>query len=130
MSKHIFSKIAKIGEEVRSAEPMRVEFANLEQLKDAFLNRFNKHKSTRDNVFARVRELAAEVGNLEREAMSLNNDIDEINKSSQQAEKLFRDLGIDPPQGLNVIGNVQIGAYSNMISDTFEMIDDIASKFK
>jgi methylthioribose-1-phosphate isomerase len=25
MSKHIFSKIAKIGEEVRSAEPMKVE---------------------------------------------------------------------------------------------------------
>jgi F420-0:gamma-glutamyl ligase-like protein len=30
MSKHIFSKIAKIGEEVRSAEPMRVEFKGIQ----------------------------------------------------------------------------------------------------
>lgn len=130
MSKHIFSKIAKIGEEVRSAEPMRVEFANIEQLKDAFLKRFKKHNDTRDNVLARVRELAAEVGNLEREALALNNDIDEINKSRQQAEKVFRDLGIEPPTQLDTIGNVQISAYANMIADTFGIINDIPNKFK
>lgn len=33
MSKHIFSKIAKIGEEVRSAEPVKVEFNALNDLK-------------------------------------------------------------------------------------------------
>ena len=31
--KHIFSKIAKIGEEVRAAEPMKVEFNALNDLK-------------------------------------------------------------------------------------------------
>jgi|688.fasta_scaffold324931_2 hypothetical protein len=33
MSKQIFSKIAKIGEEVRAAEPMKVEFNALADLK-------------------------------------------------------------------------------------------------
>jgi hypothetical protein len=35
MSKHIFSKIAKIGEEVRSAEPMKVELATVQKLSAA-----------------------------------------------------------------------------------------------
>jgi hypothetical protein len=34
MSKHIFSKIAKIGEEVRSAEPVKVELGVQEDLQD------------------------------------------------------------------------------------------------
>jgi uncharacterized coiled-coil DUF342 family protein len=122
-TKRVFAKLS-------AQEPMRVEFANLEQLKDDFLKRFKKHTQDRDNVLARVRELAAEVGNLEREATALNNDIDQIAKSRQQAEKVFREIGIEPPQNLDQIGNVQIGAYSNMISDTFGMIDEIASKFK
>lgn len=33
MSKQIFSKIAKIGEEIRSAKPMKVEFNALGELK-------------------------------------------------------------------------------------------------
>jgi hypothetical protein len=33
MSKHIFSKIAKIGEEIRSAEPMKVEFALVDDIR-------------------------------------------------------------------------------------------------
>ena len=33
MSKHIFSKIAKIGEEVRSAEPMKVELSLVSDLR-------------------------------------------------------------------------------------------------
>jgi len=122
-TKRVFAKLS-------AQEPMRVEFANLEQLKDDFLKRFKKHTQDRDNVLARVRELASEVGNLEREATALNNDIDQIAKSRQQAEKVFREIGIEPPQNLDQIGNVQIGAYSNMIADTFGMIDEIASKFK
>jgi chromosome segregation ATPase len=110
--------------------PMKIELANIEQLKDAFLNKFKKHTNNRDNVLARVRDIAAEVGTLEREAIALNNDIDEINKSAQQAEKLFRDLGIEPPQSLSNIGNMQIGAYANLIADTFGAIQDIPSKFK
>ncbi len=35
MSKHIFSKIAKIGEEVRSAEPVKVEFSAISDLESA-----------------------------------------------------------------------------------------------
>jgi len=120
----IFNILAK------AQEPRKVELANLEQLKDAFLKRFKKHADTRDNVLARVRELASEVGNLEREAVALNNEIDKINQSRQQAEKLFRDLGIDAPQGLDSIGGVQIGAYANMIADTFGSINDIPNKFK
>ena len=122
--------IQRIFNIIASQEPRKVELANLEQLKDAFLKRFKKHADTRDNVLARVRELASEVGNLEREAVALNNEIDKINQSRQQAEKLFRDLGIDAPQGLDSIGGVQIGSYANMIADTFGEINDIPSKFK
>lgn len=39
MSKNIFSKIAKIGEEVRSAEPMRVEFGEM----DVVINDIKNH---------------------------------------------------------------------------------------
>jgi hypothetical protein len=35
MSKQIFSKIAKIGEEVRTAESMKVEFALIDDVKSA-----------------------------------------------------------------------------------------------
>jgi hypothetical protein len=37
MSKHIFSKIAKIGEEVRSAQPMKVEFALIDDIKSEII---------------------------------------------------------------------------------------------
>ena len=36
MSKHIFTKIAKIGEEVRSAKTIKVEFAVADDLKKAY----------------------------------------------------------------------------------------------
>jgi chromosome segregation ATPase len=124
------STLNNIFAKFSAQEPRKIELANLEQLKDDFLKRFKKHTQDRDNVLARVRELAAEVGNLEREATALNNDIDQIAKSRQQAEKLFREIGIEPPQGLDQIGSVQIAAYSNMIADTFGMIDEIVSKFK
>ena len=122
-TKRVFAKLS-------AQEPMKVEFANLEQLKDDFLKRFKKHVQERDNVFARVRELAAEVGNLEREATALRNEINKISSSRQQAEKVFRDIGIDAPQNLDEIAGVRLGAYDNMISDTFETIDEIANKFK
>lgn len=124
---NILNKLHKF---TSAQEPRKVEFANLEQLKDAFLKQYKKHLDNRDNVLARVRELASEVGQLEREAMALNNDLDKIVQSRIQVEKMFQDLGIQAPNELNQIGNVGINSYSNNIADTFGLIKDIPNKFK
>lgn len=58
MSKHIFSKIAKIGEEVRSAEAIKVELNALQDLKQAnvdLLSVMNKAKS----IVAELKKLSA-----------------------------------------------------------------------
>ena len=58
MSKHIFSKIAKIGEEVRSAEAIKVELNAFQDLKQAnveLLSVMNKAKS----IVAELKKLSA-----------------------------------------------------------------------
>ena len=112
MSKHIFSKIAKIGEEVRSVEPMNVELSSISEM--------NK--------------VASQAAELQKKAYPMINALNEIdfvvNKATQlisEANKLYQsgssigtafaskveDLGMNPRQNKNY-------------TDMFDAMNDMA----
>lgn len=104
MSKHIFSKIAKIGEEVRSAEVIKVEFANaainsliaglkaqlqnLQQAKSASTKDFSDYENLKRKVVEQVKVNDSTVEN----ALDLGG------RASQVMSKLedqLKDLGMN-----------------------------------
>lgn len=80
MSKHIFSKIAKIGEEVRAAEPMKVEF---DAVSDS-----NKYLQKSKAYAAQVEKLNKQVSDAYYDAKALLNKADQ---ASEQVIKVYND---------------------------------------
>ena len=104
MSKHIFSKIAKIGEEVRSAEVIKVEFANaainsliaglkaqlqnLQQAKSASTKDFSDYENLKRKVVEQVKVNDS----------TFNNALDLGGEAAQVMSKLedqLKDLGMN-----------------------------------
>ena len=88
MSKQIFSKIAKIGEEVRSAESMKVEFATVQKLStmtdevekayNKFNNDYTKLQSAVKPVVSSGETLLTLTGSLKNEYSILAADFKKI----------------------------------------------------
>jgi hypothetical protein len=116
MSKHIFSKIAKIGEEIRSAEPMKVEFA----LVDDIRSRAAAMQKDLSNLQSIVREAL----DAKKRAISLMSSLSdtvsaqqrEINKASQS----MKELGID--DSILQAQNNQVGEILNEIRNANKQI--------
>jgi hypothetical protein len=99
MSKHIFSKIAKIGEEVRSAQPMKVELALTDNLA-AYAKGVSKYKSEGDGLIKRAERLMSELKEtksaLYKWAEVGNSIADDVASDLVKFEKASKELGIDP----------------------------------
>ena len=99
MSKHIFSKIAKIGEEVRSAQPMKVELALTDNLA-AYAKGVSKYKSEGDGLIKRAELLMSELKEtksaLYKWAEVGNSTADDVAYTLVKFEKACKELGIDP----------------------------------
>ena len=94
MSKQIFSKIAKIGEEVRSAEPMRVEFAKVSELA-ALVN--NARGVSSDMVDSYVKARAASKTGVAAAEKHLQN-LKEVARLMADIKSASQELGVDVSQ--------------------------------
>ena len=94
MSKHIFSKIAKIGEEVRSAEPMRVEFAKVSELA-ALVNNARGVESDMVDSYVKVRA-ASKTGVAFAEKHLQN--LKDVARLMQDIKSASQELGVDVSQ--------------------------------
>ena len=95
MSKHIFSKIAKIGEEVRSAEPMKVELALIDDVKSII----NQAESLMQEIdkdgkeFLRLEQIINRKGNL-----LVTKIYDSLDSSVIKLDRSSKELGISIPE--------------------------------
>jgi len=95
MSKQIFSKIAKIGEEVREAESMKVEFALIDDVKSAI----NQAESLMQEIdkdgkeFLRLEEIIQTKGNL-----LVTKIYDSLDSSVGKLDRSSKELGISIPE--------------------------------
>ena len=76
MSKHIFAKVAKIGEEIRSAEVIKVELSTLNEM---------------IQVAAKAEQLANEIAPLTKIFNDASFAADKAEKLIAEANKLYRD---------------------------------------
>ena len=94
MSKHIFSKIAKIGEEIRSAEIVKVDLAITDDvnqtayLLDAYANDMQILKKSMQQDMRKLEEIQKDGIEMFRSLNSLQN----------QLESKFKELGLDASQ--------------------------------
>jgi len=95
MSKQIFSKIAKIGEEVRSAEPMKVELALIDDVKSII----NQAESLMQEIdkdgkeFLRLEQIINRKGNL-----LVTKIYDSLDSSVIKLDRSSKELGISIPE--------------------------------
>jgi hypothetical protein len=94
MSKQIFSKIAKIGEEVRSAEPMKVELAKIDDL-ISLVNKSRQDSSAMVDSYVKARA-ASKTGVAAAEKHLQN--LKEVSALMQKIKSDSQELGIDVSQ--------------------------------
>jgi cytochrome c551/c552 len=119
MSKQIFSKIAKIGEEVRAAQPMKVEFALIDDL-DKLSNNVKQIASDHRNDVVQfqeaVQKLAASYKGKTQQSVDLLTAI-------RNAEKMATDLGVD----------INLSKYKTVLDDYYkaeQVLSDLLAKAK
>jgi hypothetical protein len=109
--KHIFSKIAKIGEEVRAAEPMKVEFALMDDL-DKLSNNVKQitldHRSIVMQFQDAVQKLKTSYQGKVQQSIDLLT-------AMQNAEKMARDLGVD----------VNLSKYKTILDEYYKATQDL-----
>ena len=84
MSKHIFSKIAKIGEEVRSGQSIKVELSMIQDA-DALYSKITQGAKAQVSVLLKV----------EQELKSLEAVAKQLQQMERKLESMEKDLGID-----------------------------------
>ena len=112
MSKQIFSKIAKIGEEVRSAQPMKVEFAanpaqtlsKIKALDDKLRQEESKMSKAYQEYIAFIKQAEKQIDDFDSELSFLQTD----------AKRLGIDANVIPNwkeavDNMNRVGKVLIG---------------------
>lgn len=102
MSKQIFSKIAKIGEEVRSAEVIKVEFS----IKDDFDSAYKEALNKEYDAIAVVQSLVKQIPNLESALNAAKAKYGEANAIGQKFESAAKELGVDISSGTKAIMNI------------------------
>ena len=94
MSKQIFSKIAKIGEEIRSAEPMKVELAKIDDL-ISLVNKSRQDSSAMVDSYVKAR--AASKTGVSAAEKHLQN-LKDVSALMQKIKSDSQELGIDVSQ--------------------------------
>jgi hypothetical protein len=94
MSKQIFSKIAKIGEEVRAQEPMKVELAKIDDLV-SLVNKSRQDSSAMVDSYVKARA-ASKTGVAAAEKHLQN--LKEVSALMQKIKSDSQELGIDVSQ--------------------------------
>jgi mevalonate kinase len=95
MSKHIFSKIAKIGEEVRQAETVKVELALIDDVKSVI----NQAESLMQEIdkdgkeFLKLEQVIQSKGNL-----LVTKIYDSLDSSVSKLDRSSKELGISIPE--------------------------------
>jgi hypothetical protein len=90
--KQVFAKIAKIGEEVRAAEPMKIEFAardlrpNAEKINSVILDM---------GFFNELQKIETDMSTAIRKAISLR---DVVAKNISEFEVALKELGMSPSE--------------------------------
>ena len=117
MSKQIFSKIAKIGEEVRSAQPIKVEFALMDDL-DKLSNNVKQIASDHRNDVVKLKDaiqkLAASYSSTFYKGKTQQS-IDLLT-AIKNAEKMANDLGV----------NINLSEYKAVLDDYYKAEDVLA----
>lgn len=99
MSKHIFSKIAKIGEEVRHVETLKVDLALIDDVKSV-INQAESLMQEIDNdgkEFLRLEQVINTKGNL-----LVTKIYDSLDSSVNKLERSSKELGISIPEILKI----------------------------
>jgi hypothetical protein len=115
MSKQIFSKIAKIGEEVRT---MKVEFS----IKNDF---DSAHKAATDSEWesvSAVQILVKQIPNVERALNDAKAKYIEANKTAEKYVSAAKELGVDVSSGNQ--------ALINLLASKPQVIDKLIQKLK
>jgi hypothetical protein len=111
MSKQIFSKIAKIGEEVRAAEAIKVEFALMDDL-DKLSNNVKQiafdHRSDVMQFQEAVQKLKTSYKGKVQQSVDLLTAI-------RNAEKMASDLGVD----------INLSKYKTILDDYYKVTQDL-----
>jgi len=110
MSKQIFSKIAKIGEEVRAAEVIKVELS----IKDDFDSAYKEALNKEYDAIAVVQSLVKQIPNLESALNAAKAKYIEANATGQKFESAAKELGVDISNTTKVIMNISDSKPQNM----------------
>ena len=102
MSKQIFAKIAKIGEEVRAAEAIKVELS----IKDDFDSAYKEALNKEYDAIAVVQSLVKQIPNLESALNAAKAKYVEANATGQKFESAAKELGVDISSGTKAIMNI------------------------
>ncbi len=114
--KHIFSKIAKIGEEVRAAEPMKVELA----LVDDIRSRAAAMQKDLSNLQSVVREVLDAKKRATSLMSSLSDTVSAQQREINKAVQSMKELGID--DSILIAQNNQVGDILNEIRTATKQI--------
>ena len=118
MNKHIFSKIAKIGEEVRAAEVIKVELS----IKDDFDSAFKMAVDKEWDAVAAVQVLVKQIPNVETALNAAKAKYVEANATGQKFESAAKELGVDISSGTK--------ATMNLSDSKPQVIDKLIQKLK
>jgi hypothetical protein len=125
--KAVFAKLSTQKVELGQHD---ITLSKLEDLKDSLLKEFRKHSDDRDRVFVEVEAAAKKAQSLIKGAKEVESLIERVDKEALSVKKQISDLGVEPPQGLDLVGGRDLIAFSNTIADTYGLMDDFAKMFR
>jgi NurA-like 5'-3' nuclease len=114
--KQVFAKIAKIGEEVRAADPMKIEFA----LVDDIRSRAAAMQKDLSNLQSVVREVLDAKKRATSLMSSLSDTVSAQQREINKAVQSMKELGID--DSILMAQNNQVGEILNEIRNATKQI--------
>jgi uncharacterized coiled-coil DUF342 family protein len=138
--KEVFKKVSAIEPEITELSNHKVDLAvmdDINKLKQTIISEWKSHVSKRDAWGAESSKILQSIGQHESKGVQLKKEVDVIDKKildlSSQLTKLrnqAQSLGLELPREVNLLDGVQIGAWSNKMVDTREIVDEFTNKLK
>lgn len=132
MSKHIFSKIAKIGEEARAAEAIKVELGAMEDLPKMLKllqegQKIEARAAAAEDKFTRaVNDALAVRSKLETDLQNLKQYQKTVDATIAKVDAMAKDLGVDPmkvlPSYKEVMSNNYLRVNIENVAETLRIL--------
>lgn len=138
--KNVINKLSQEEKKEVNLASEKVELSiidDINKLKKSIESEYKTHNNKLNSFGANSRKLLSEIDSqkktglsLEKEANEIRNKVGKLNNDYQKIKKQANSLGLDLPQGLDLIGGVPIDNYDNRLVDTYETIEEFLDQVK